>query len=82
MTVTTQRDRFLHLLPREILLEPFVAMASPRNQMMFRRPFLGNATAKRTLLKLFGHRCDLRTFIRSVGILGLFMTRLVRQVEE
>lgn len=40
VTVATQRDRFAHLFAREILLEPFVAVAHSRNQMMLRRAFL------------------------------------------
>ena len=35
MAVATQRDRFLHLLTSKVLLEPFIAVASARDQMMF-----------------------------------------------
>ena len=35
VAVSAKRNRFSHLLAGEILLEPLVAVTSPRNQMVF-----------------------------------------------
>ncbi len=38
MTVATNRNRLLHLLARKSFLEPFIAVASAGDQMVFRGP--------------------------------------------
>jgi hypothetical protein len=55
VAVATKRNRRLHLLAREILFEPFVAVAGSRNQVMLSRAFLWQPIAKRTLLNWFCH---------------------------
>ena len=46
VAVATQWDRFLHLLPREVLLEPFIVVARARNQVM-----LGGTLFRRSITK-------------------------------
>ena len=46
MAVATQRDRFLHLLTSKVLLEPFIAVASARDQMMFGGSLFRRSAAK------------------------------------
>lgn len=55
MTVAAQINGLLHLLPRVPLLEPLVAMASPRNQMMLRRPLARSPLAEFAMSSILIH---------------------------
>jgi len=46
MTFATHRDRDLHLLSSKTFFEPFVRVATSRNEVVLGRPALWLATAK------------------------------------
>ena len=56
MAVSAKIDRFVHLLPSELLLEPFVAVAGARNQMVLGRATLGDSTAEITAFFVVDHQ--------------------------
>ncbi len=55
VTLAAKRNCFTHLFSREVLLEPLVAVAGSRNQMMFCRAFFRLPMAQSTLGKLLVH---------------------------
>lgn len=46
VAVTTETNRFVHLLPREVFPEPLVAVAGARNQMVLGSALPGEATTE------------------------------------
>lgn len=46
VTLPANRDRLLHLLSAEPLLEPFIGVASPRDEMMFGRAVARKSSAQ------------------------------------
>ena len=46
VAIAAERNRLLHLLASEVLLEPLVAMAHPRNQMVFGGSFFRRSFAE------------------------------------
>ncbi|MCH7728309.1 MAG: hypothetical protein IH991_17795 [Planctomycetes bacterium] len=50
------KDRFVHLLPSELLLEPLVAVAGARDQMVLGRATLGDSTAEITAFFAVDHQ--------------------------
>ena len=55
VAVTAERDRFLHLIASEVFLEPLIAMASARDQVMFGGSLFRRSTAKQTIRQWLVH---------------------------
>ena len=56
VTIAADVDRLVHLLTREVLLEPLVSMASTWNQVMFGRAPLGDPVAEIASISSFAKR--------------------------
>lgn len=68
VTIATNRDGGVHLLPCEVLLEPLVPMARARNQVMLSRSTFRQAATQFTALDTVGfHRQTHTVVLRSAA---------------